>query len=92
MKMSPAEIAAELEAIAVLVPALLADRDDFPSAFEDLTQGLLGRVEPRDHGKVLDALAVIVEGSGFNYVVARRGTSTSATSSRAPGRAMDIPT
>lgn len=71
MDMSPAEIAAELEAIAVLLPALLADRNDFPIVFEELTCGLLNRVAPDQHNEVLDALAAILDRSGFNYAFAR---------------------
>lgn len=70
MCMSTEEIAAELEAPAVLVPALLEDRADFQRAFEELTYGLLQRVALDQHKQVLDALAAIVDRSGFNYAFA----------------------
>lgn len=66
MKLTPAEIAIELEAIEVMVPAILEDRGDFPRLFEELTWKLLGRVASHDHDAVLKALEAIVERSRFN--------------------------
>ena len=62
--MSPAQIAAELEAIAILIPALLDDPHDFPRAFEELTYGLLARVAPSQESEVLASLRALVEGAG----------------------------
>jgi hypothetical protein len=55
-----------LVALEADVPALMADRNAFPEAFEERAEQLVSALDAKDHAYAWRQLEAIVERSGFN--------------------------
>ena len=55
-----------LAALEADVPALMADRDTFPEAFEARAEQLVSELDANEHAYAWRELEAIVERSGFN--------------------------
>ena len=55
-----------LAALEADVPALLADRNTFPEAFEERAEQLVSALDAEEHAHAWCQLEAIVERSGFN--------------------------
>jgi hypothetical protein len=55
-----------LVALEAEVPALMADRNAFPEAFEERAEQLVSALDAKDHAYAWRQLEAIVERSGFN--------------------------
>jgi hypothetical protein len=55
-----------LAALEAEVPALMADRDTFPQAFEERAEQLVSGLDAKEHAYAWRQLEAIVERSGFN--------------------------
>ena len=55
-----------LIALEAEVPALMADRNTFPEAFEERAEQLVSELDAKEHAYAWRQLEAIVERSGFN--------------------------